>query len=405
MKTCDFSDCSSFFSACQIGVEIYRKQIYSECNFSLEEHYDDQSEIRLDGKFEMYQAQQDLLRLEITAAMLCHAMRFQDIYLNDDYSYMEAPPEFFASFYHNMIGLDVDWNQLSETADSETLLSLRNIWRNILSDPMQYYEAELQPIFMRYENLLTQTEQTDLQNGIRTAFLDLSNEGLYYRYSLICNVAKRITVSELNRKFEREGYRGIIADLNNIRNNANNGCVNGGAHSSVMKRSICIAQCFFRGKRACFCAVSGLWDRSELKAPWTETHKHMPIPLFPQTVYERQLEKQLDSIIKKLPITTKWCKTSKNIESYFDQYQSSQALTQPITLLDTLKRVFIQGQHIMDWKRLFSCGERKILCHLAPQQYNIDCIVFYVDRDPCYICDYSINQTSYYLITKVKCVS
>lgn len=403
MSEYHFSNCSSFFSACQIGAEIYNKQIYSKINDAWENSYNEQPDIRLDNHLKMYQIQQDLLRLEIAAAMFCHAMRFQDTDSNDNNSFMEAPPEFFASFYHNMIGLDVDWNELLEIADSETLLSLRGIWRSILSNQMQYYRTELQPIFERYDNLLTLTEQIDLNYGIEN-LRDLSYDGLYYRYSLLCKAAERITVSELNRRFEREGYRGIIADLSNIRNNANNSCVNGSAHSSVMKRSICIAQCSFRGKQTWFCAVSGLWDRSELKAPWTETQKHMPRPLFPQTVYDRQLEKQLDSIIKKLPITTKWCKTAKSIESYFDLYCSHVPLPYPITLLDTLRQVYIQGQQITNWRRLFSCGERKILCHLASQHNNICRVVFYVDRVPCHLCDYSINKVSQHFVTEVKYV-
>ncbi len=391
MQTYLFSDCSGFFSACQIGAKIRQKQFYINKGFTRDEVTIKQHYTEVDNCLEPCQIQCDLLRLEIAAAMVCHVMRIRCTNLSNYDDISECPPEFFASYYHNMLEIDVDWNVLSETDDVEIIHSLREIWHNITSHPTEYYESELQPIFNRYKDLLTQTEQLDIQSGLRTNFVDLNDDGLYYRYLLLCKAAEEITVRELRGQFERYGYQGIINDLNNIRKNTNKICGKGSKDGFNTKRSICIAQVIYFKKIKWFCAISGLWDRSELGAPWTETHKHMPQPLFPQTTYDKCLEKQLDSIIKKLPNTTKWCKTSKNVESYFDSKKII-PLSQPITLLDTLRKIFIQGYQIKDWKRQFSCGERKILCKLTPQFNNIRTINFFVDREPCCICKYSIKQ-------------
>lgn len=391
MQTYLFSDCSGFFSACQIGIKIRQKQFYINEIFTRDEVKNKQQYTEVDNCLGPCQIQHDLLRLEIAAAMVCHAMRIRYTNLSNYDEVLGYPPEFFASYYHNVLGIDVDWHVLSETADWETIHSLQKIWHNITSHPTEYYESELQPIFNRYEYLLTQTEQLDLQNGLRTNFGDLNDDGLHYRYSLLCKAAEGITVRKLHGQFERHGYQGIINDLNNIRKKPNEICGKGHKDGFNTKRSICIAQVIYSKKSKWFCSVSGLWDRSELGAPWTETHKHMPQPFFPQTTYDKCLEKQLDSIIKKLPNTTKWCKTSKNVESYFDNKQIA-PLSQPITLLDTLRKIFIQGYQIKDWKRLFSCGERKILCKLTPQLNDIQTINFFVDREPCSICSYSIDQ-------------
>ena len=226
-----------------------------------------------------------------------------------------------------------------------------------------------------------------------------------YRYVLLCKTAEQITVRQLHRTVEQQGYRGIINDLDIIRRKTTGGfgCGDHGGFSG--KRSICIAKVSYRSKKPSekyYCAVSGLWDRSGLGIPWTRASKLNPHPLFPQEHYEINLERQLNSIIRKLPFKTTWCKTDKAIESYYDQYdQTGQyeignppilPLPQPITLLSVLKIVCIQGKTYSNWKRLFSCGERKILCRLRPKISNRDCIDFYIDRPPCHICDYSLNN-------------
>ncbi|MGN0619228.1 MAG: hypothetical protein ACI4J7_09435 [Ruminiclostridium sp.] len=393
MRTYNLSDCSSFFSACQIGAEISRKLFYSKEALQEETLYELQG-IEVNNVFQISQSQQDLLRLEVAAAMVCQAVRIRSLNPNDDYdhndnnTYIEAPSEFFASYFHNVLGFDVEWNMLSEAVNTNTIDLLRSLWHNIATQPMQYYRSELQPILMKYSNLLTDTEQMVLQYGFETGLYSFDRDGLYYRYSLLCKAAEGITIREFNREFERQGYQGIISDLNDIRKKEI-----GSPHIQgiefAKRRSICIAHVISFRKDEWFCAVSGLWDRSQLGVPWTQKQKHMPQPLFPQTEYDIRLEKQLDSIIRKLPNKTKWCKTSKNVESYFDP---NGPLKQPVTLLHTLKKVFINGQKNIYWKRLFSCGERKILCKLAPKFHNVCRIEFFIDRKPCNICDYSIKQ-------------
>ena len=62
----------------------------------------------------------------------------------------------------------------------------------------------------------------------------------------------------------------------------------------------------------------------------------------------------------------------------------------PLSWLKEYVEIEITPQELE--KKLFSCGERKILCKLPTQFNDIRTINFFVDRDPCSICSYSIDQ-------------
>lgn len=334
--------------------------------------------------YERIVLQDEFLYYHIASAFLC-------FYLYHLQTQSKKPKEDFYTFILNVVWqLDCSY----EECDNEIKRIVDETWNDCFENKKNFIQA--------FENYLLydsnqQRLNYDIEEYSEFDRLIVFNRIVHDNLMLCLKndyISKKISDQSFNsakkRIFGDDIVKKIIDRI--IVNNKQSPPSGGGNGKAVHKRSSCFAQVYTNGVKMTYLAISGFWDRILSKDPSLRTLCQTKKFLKP-TSFEREMKRLIISITK----INKWeyCFLDTYTESYyslFDEHnQDKYVLSAPLHFIDDLIRH--QNDKIYPNKRLFSCGERKIISFmendisfLNTYKGKINGIIFYVDREPCTIC-------------------
>lgn len=275
----------------------------------------------------------------------------------------------------------------------------RNIFYNFWYDSNQNINSYIEVFepYLLYEDVdLLNYSDYDLLIVFNRILHD--NIQLCFRLNYISN---QFTLKAYDSTMNRIISNKKITDL--IRKIANNNSSlppspNGRGRTS---RSSCIVQVYSKSIPSTYLAISGYWDRILTIDPFLKN-------LFQKkrSLNATPFEKSMKSLLSNIASKNGWmyCNLDWYTESYYDSKNkphNNHLLKQPLLFVNDVVNKILNND--LDYhysnRDLFVCGERKVISFmqndslfLKKYRGQIDGIIFYIDRKPCYVCEESLKH-------------